>query len=223
MDYDQDAPNQGVNPKTGLGFRLATTTTWSAADALSGGTPDPAVPLAGGEEVLSEVSPDMLQFDGTDLLSDTSGWVLGSGTTSTTVTDLASNAGPTTLTTYDAEGRVLESRTAASNGADAGTTLSAYYGGCPNRTRERMRSRPEWAGLACRTWSPDASEPVTTTTYSRYLARQRLPNPLQVPAERLPRLSMRPDEFSPVRPRPTDWLAPRACQPPGRPTIRVQD
>ncbi len=170
MDYDQDAPNQGVNPKTGLGFRLATTTTVSAADALSG-SPDPAVPLAGGEEVLSRSISGYAPIDGTDLLSDTSGWVLGSGTTSTTVTDLASNAGPTTLTTYDAEGRVLESRTAASNGADAGTTLSAYYtAAAQTGPASGCGSRPEWAGLACRTWSPDASEPVTTTTYSRYLA-----------------------------------------------------
>ncbi|WP_182049971.1 DUF6531 domain-containing protein [Changpingibacter yushuensis] len=170
MDYDQDAPNQGVNPKTGLGFRLATTTTVSAADALSG-SPDPAVPLAGGEEVLSRSISGYAPMDGTDLLSETSGWVLGSGTTSTTVTDLASNAGPTTLTKYDTEGRVLESRTAASNGTDAGTTLSAYYtAAAQTGPASGCGSRPEWAGLACRTWSPDASEPVTTTTYSRYLA-----------------------------------------------------
>ncbi|MEV8426220.1 DNRLRE domain-containing protein [Streptomyces niveus] len=53
-----------------------------------------------------------------------------------------------TYQTYDSKGRVATSRTARSNGSDAGTLVHTYYtsggeGVCANR--------PEWAGMLCRT------------------------------------------------------------------------
>lgn len=53
----------------------------------------------------------------------------------------------TTVTVYDAEGRVIESRMPKSGGADAGTTIRTYYtadgtGVCGGR--------PAWAGQLCR-------------------------------------------------------------------------
>ncbi|WP_229758598.1 DNRLRE domain-containing protein [Peterkaempfera bronchialis] len=78
------------------------------------------------------------------------------------------------VTTYDTAGKVATTRTARSNGADAGTIRYDYYtadgtGSCAGR--------PEWAGLVCRT-APAAKvtgggsnpdETVTTVyTYDRW-------------------------------------------------------
>ncbi|MEU1217751.1 DNRLRE domain-containing protein [Streptomyces microflavus] len=59
----------------------------------------------------------------------------------------------TARTAYDAKGRVLSTRTAGSDGSDAGTLRFTYYtaegsGDCA--------ARPEWAGMLCRT-APAAS------------------------------------------------------------------
>ena len=51
-------------------------------------------------------------------------------------------------TRYDDQGRVIESRTPAATGTDAGTTLTTYYaadGTAP------CGGRPEWADLTCQT------------------------------------------------------------------------
>ncbi|MFJ9210305.1 DNRLRE domain-containing protein [Streptomyces sp. NPDC102264] len=60
---------------------------------------------------------------------------------------------PVARTTYDAKGRVASTRTAKSNGSDAGTLVYTYYtaGGAGT-----CAGRPEWAGMLCRT-APAAS------------------------------------------------------------------
>ncbi|WP_123307191.1 DNRLRE domain-containing protein [Cellulomonas sp. PhB143] len=165
-DYDQQAPNQGVNPKTGLGFALATTTTTTESPAEV----DPQGPAATGEPVLDESRTGYAPIDGADLLGATSGWILGSATTSTTV---AASGNITTRTRYDGEGRVVESRQPTSNGADAGTTLSGYYtAAAQTGAFASCGLKPQWAGLACQTRTADSgATPVQTTTgYSYYLA-----------------------------------------------------
>ncbi|MFJ2031529.1 phospholipase A2 [Streptosporangium sp. NPDC087985] len=59
----------------------------------------------------------------------------------------------TTVTAYDAEGRVIESRMPKSAGNDAGTTVREYYTADGTGT---CGGRPAWAGQLCRT-SPKAA------------------------------------------------------------------
>jgi RHS repeat-associated protein len=145
-DYDQGAPNGGKNPATGLGYGLPTTTTMSAAD------PGTGTDL----QVVSQTLTGYTPIDGAPVGDPTSGWVLGSATTTTKDMDLSGTltAGDiTTRTRFDSEGRTVESRQPSSTGTDAGTTLSASYTtaaqSAPNTT---CGGTPQWAGLACRTW-----------------------------------------------------------------------
>ncbi|MFT0848288.1 hypothetical protein VR010_11110 [Actinomycetaceae bacterium L2_0104] len=95
-----------------------------------------SVVAASGEEVLSRSISGYAPIDGADLLSETSGWVLGSGTTSTTVTDLASNTGLTTaVSSLDAAGATTSSiatgydawvREVTYTDRDGQTTTTAY-------------------------------------------------------------------------------------------------
>lgn len=171
-DYDTGAPNNGVNPKTGQAWALATAVTQSTADPLSGSW-NPAVPVAGDEPVLTRTLTGYAPQDGsTDPLGSTSGWVLGSGTTSTVVTDYAANTGLTTTTVYDSDGRTLRSWGPKSTGADEGTTFTSYYTAAAQTGADAIcGNSPQWAGLTCRTWHGGATLPVTVTTgYSRYMA-----------------------------------------------------
>ena len=171
-DYDQGAPNGGKNPLTGLGYRLATSSTTSAAD------PGTGVDLQVVSASLTGYNPiDASPADGAS-----SGWVLGSATTTTKDLDLSGTitAGDiTTRTRFDSEGRTVESRQPSSTGTDAGTTLSAYYTvAAQSGDNAGCGAKPQWAGLACRTWpaadpTPGAggavSLPDSTTTGYTYL------------------------------------------------------
>jgi RHS repeat-associated protein len=175
-DYDQGAPNSGVNPTTGLAFNLPTTVTTTQADGLSGSA-DLAVPVATGEPVLSRETTGYNPIDGKPVTDPTSGWILGTATESTTLTGAngtSSSADIVSKTRYDAEGRSVEERRPASSGTDAGTTLTGYYtAGTQSERFTACGSKPQWAGLACLTTTaePSPTLPVEATTrYSMYLA-----------------------------------------------------
>ncbi|WP_153022609.1 DNRLRE domain-containing protein [Luteimicrobium xylanilyticum] len=174
-DYDQGAPNYGVNKTTGIAFRLPTTVTTTQVSDLDT-TP------ASGETVIAKQTTGYNPIDGADNQSATSGWILGAGTTSTSLANVSTGAVITTKTLYDAEGRTIKTVGAKSNGADAGTQLTTYYTASANTTvaacgttgssDQQSRRAAAWAGLVCRTATaePAPSVPVTTTQYGLYLA-----------------------------------------------------
>ncbi|WP_198026021.1 DNRLRE domain-containing protein, partial [Cellulomonas bogoriensis] len=168
--YDEGAPNNGVNPKTGLAFRLPTTVTVTEADPLTGSS-DLEVAVPAGEKVVSTSSTGYAPIDSAGVLDATSGWVLGSATTTTVVNGSQQIV---TRTRYDAEGKVVESRQPASTGGDAGTTVTAYYTTAAQSGATAVcGGKPQWAGLVCRTARAEstATVPVEVTgEYSMYLA-----------------------------------------------------
>ncbi|WP_425953486.1 hypothetical protein [Xylanimonas sp. McL0601] len=165
---DTDAAlNYGVNPATGLAWGLPTTvTTTQVADLDT--TPEP------GELVLSRSISGYDPIDGASQLDKTSGWVLGVPTVSTTVTDFVTNAGITTRTRFDSEGRTVETVGAKSNEKDAGTLLTTYYTAAGDASVPACKDpHPEWAGLVCQTAPADGSASVPTqgtTKYALWLA-----------------------------------------------------
>lgn len=107
-------------------------------------------------------------IDGKPATDPTSGWVLYRPTTQTTVvpggTDIVNKS------RFDADGQTVETRKPASNGADAGTTLTTYYTAAANSAHPECGSRAEWNGMVCRT-GPAAQPagqpmPVSETTYT---------------------------------------------------------
>jgi large repetitive protein len=172
MTYDEGAPTQGINLATGQPYNLATATSVYTAAAESG-SPDTTVPVESGETTVRVEKVGYDPIDGASTTGPTSGWTLGLATTRTIVMeDEAQNQ--ITKTRYDAGGRIAESRKPASNGADAGTTLTDYYtaesgtAGCGNK--------PEWAGLPClvRTAEATATKPVMKSEgYTMFLATTR--------------------------------------------------
>jgi RHS repeat-associated protein len=173
-EYDQGAPNSGVNPKTGIAYRLPTTTTMTEAEDLTGSA-DVTVPVPTGEPVLSHKTVGYDTIDGKPATDLTSGWYLGQATRTTTVMG-AGQADIVTSTRYDAEGKVVETRRPGSDGTDAGTQLSSYYTAAPQTgVFAACGTKPEWAGLPCanRTAESTPTLPIETTTrYSMYLAAQ---------------------------------------------------
>ncbi|WP_232828391.1 DUF6531 domain-containing protein [Kribbella monticola] len=167
-EYDELAPNSGINPATTLPYRLPTTVTTGAFD-----------PGAGTEEPLTRTTTD---YDPA-VSGDPSGWALGQP--SKTTTD-ANPAGPRNdvtgdivkVTRYDAEGRVIDSRQPNSNGADAGTTRTVYYTAAANSQYPECGLKPQWGGLTCKVYPAAAPTnggtatttlPTTTTSNFTYL------------------------------------------------------
>ncbi|PUB20197.1 RHS repeat-associated protein [Promicromonospora sp. AC04] len=154
--YDQGAPNNGVNPTTGLGYALPTINT-----LLS----EPVGAENANSLVLSESRKGYDPIDGTDPLGDSSGWVLGEPTTTTTET------GATDIVTrvkFNGQGQEVERRLPKSAGADAGTTLTGYYtAAAQTGTFAACGGKPEWDGLACQTRPAETAPtvPVTTNEY----------------------------------------------------------
>ncbi|WP_286217039.1 RHS repeat domain-containing protein [Paraoerskovia sediminicola] len=171
-DYDQGAPNNGINPGTELPYRLPTTITTTQADGLSGSA-DPEVSVATDEPLLTQELAGYDAIDGKPYTDPTSGWYQGQATTSTTVMG-DGEADIVTKTRYDAEGRTVEVRKPGSTGTDAATTLTGYYtAGTQTGVFAQCGDRPEWAGMACATRTGEATPttPVEATTkYSLYLA-----------------------------------------------------
>jgi len=152
--YDQGAPNNGVNPKTGTGYGLATTVTVTAADTTGTDVETTARTITGYEP----------KTPGDDA---TSGWTLGASTSTTTDMNLNGtvDAGDITARTFhDAEGRTTETRqpSEANTGGGAGTTLTSYYTAAAQTGADAAcGGHPEWAGLACAT-RPAAPPPGQT-------------------------------------------------------------
>ncbi|WP_238161880.1 RHS repeat-associated core domain-containing protein [Kribbella antibiotica] len=165
--YDQGAPNAGINPDTALPYRLATTETSYAQDPGTGSDLEVT-----GQSLTSYAAP---------VSGDADGWALGQAGRTVTDVDLDGtiSAGDIVkLTRYDAEGRVVETRQPASNGADAGTTKTVYYTTAANAAFTDCGGKPHWAGLVCKTYpaaQPTSSAgatptlPSTTTSAFTYL------------------------------------------------------
>lgn len=165
--FDEGAPNAGINPDTTLPYRLATTETGWAHDPGTGSD------LEKSSQALTDYGPPVT--------GDTNGWNLGQAGKTITDVDLDgtnSTGDIVKLTRYDAEGRVIETRQPASNGADAGTTKTVYYTAAANAAAPACGSKPEWAGLLCQTAPAAAptsaagatpSLPTTTTSAFTYL------------------------------------------------------
>jgi len=163
MEYDQGAPNGGINASTGLPFRLETTQTSYANDPGTGADIETV-----GRTLTSYAPP---------VAGDPDGWALGLAGAVTTDVNLdgaATAADIVHVTRYDGEGRVVETRQPLSNGADAGTTKTVYYTAAANSARPACGGKPQWAGLTCATFpaaapSSGPSLPSTTTTGYSYL------------------------------------------------------
>ncbi|WP_084125783.1 DNRLRE domain-containing protein [Demequina sp. NBRC 110054] len=169
--YDEGAPNDGVNPRTGQRFNLTTTVTETRADALSG-TWDTEVDVATDEAVLSTSLTGYDPIDGASATADTSGWILSSPTTTTTVMETEAD-NIVTLTRYDSLGRVVETRQPGSDGTDAATELTVYYTVGDNADDAQCGNAPQWAGLTCVVKTAESTPTVPevrTTGYTMLLA-----------------------------------------------------
>ncbi|WP_432950958.1 RHS repeat-associated core domain-containing protein [Kribbella sp. CA-253562] len=163
-DFDQFAPNGGINPDTTLPYRLATTETSWAHDPGNGGD-------------LERTSQSLTEY------GDATGWARS--LPAKTATDVNLNGGAiedgidiVKKTLYDAEGRVIQTQQPNSNGSDAGTTKTVYYTAAANATFTDCGLKPQWAGLVCKTYPAAAPTgpsgatptlPTTTTTAFNYL------------------------------------------------------
>jgi YD repeat-containing protein len=160
FEFDQGAPNGGINAITGLPFRLATTETTFTHDpgtgadveAVARSLTDYAAPVAG----------------------DPDGWTLGLASRVTTDVDLdgaVSGADITRTTRYDAEGRTVETRQPKSTGADAGTTKTVYYTTAPNTAQPACGAKPQWAGLVCTSFpaaAPSSGPTLPSTAHTGF-------------------------------------------------------
>ncbi|MDX3659117.1 hypothetical protein PV646_17565 [Streptomyces sp. ID05-26A] len=152
--YDQNAPNNGINPASTLPYRLPTTDTVSAHD------PGTATDV----ELVSRTFKSYAPL----VAGDADGWALGTPVSVTTDVDLDGAPSPgddVAVTRFDSEGRAVEHRQPASNGA--GTRRTVHYTVAASAAHPECGGNPQWAGLVCRTYP--ASGPATTTTAYDYL------------------------------------------------------
>lgn len=137
-NYDEAAPNGGLNPVTGRGYGLPTSTATRPWDV---GT---SADLIGADVTTAE------SRTGYEALTagDKSGWEIGAATSQTTIMaggqeDLVSR------TRYDDQGRVIETRQPSSDGSDAGTRQTIYYAAGANGHDASCGNKPQLAGLVC--------------------------------------------------------------------------
>ncbi|GLZ29343.1 hypothetical protein Lesp02_15330 [Lentzea sp. NBRC 105346] len=154
-EYDQNAPNGGINAATGLPYRLRTAETVWAHD------PGESVDVEAVSRTLTGYAPVVA--------GDPDGWALGDATTVTTDVDLdgaTSTVDIVAVTRHDAEGREVEKRQPGSNGADAGTTRTVYFTAAANGSHAECGGKPQWAGLVCKSYpaAPPTSGPSLPTT-----------------------------------------------------------
>jgi RHS repeat-associated protein len=101
---------------------------------------------------------------------DPSGWDLFTFTATSQTTVVSGGADIVQKVRHDDAGRQVERRMPSSSGSDAGTTTTTYYTAAANSAVPACGSKPQWAGLVCRT-APAANPssggtlPVTTTSY----------------------------------------------------------
>jgi RHS repeat-associated protein len=157
--YDQNAPNNGINPATTLPYRLPTSETLSAHD------PGTGTDVEVVSRTLTAYTPVVA--------GDPDGWALSLPSTVTTDVDLNGAQSPgdiVAVTRYDAEGREIEKRQPTSNGADAGTKRTVHFAVAANTAHAECGGKPQWAGMVCKTYPASGSMlPTTTTTGFSYL------------------------------------------------------
>jgi YD repeat-containing protein len=158
--YDENAPTS----TTGEPWRLPTTVTTSAY-YLDGLTPPTALFVAGADTDAHTTTNGYDPIDGKSQTDPTSGWILGKPTV-VTLDPGTGHLAITSPTRYDAYGNVVESRQPASNGSDAGTTLTRYYSALADSGDSRCDTKPEWAGEQCT--SGPAAQPAGTTIPASY-------------------------------------------------------
>ncbi len=168
--FDQSAPNAGINPDTSLPYRLATTDTSSAFDPGTGAD--------------LEITGQTLTDYSAPVSGDADGWATSLPGRVITDVDLSgtnSSGDIVQLTRYDGEGHTIETRQPGSNGTDAGTVKTVYYTTAPNTGVPECGSKPQWAGLVCKTYpaaapSSGPSLPTATTTNFNYLLSPKIVN-----------------------------------------------
>jgi large repetitive protein len=159
-EFDQGAPNAGINTATGLPYRLETTETTFAHD------PGTGTDVEAVTRTLTDYTAPVT--------GDPDGWALGTAGRVTTDVDLdgiMSTVDITRMTRYDGEGRTIETRQPKSTATDAGTTKTVYYTAGPNSAQPVCGSKPQWAGLACTTFpaaAPSSGPPLPSTVHTGY-------------------------------------------------------
>lgn len=164
INYDEGAPFQGRNPRSGVGFSLATSVTVTAADTSMNDLAVSGAPLVLFKTVNS--------YD--PVVTGT-----GSGWEFATPTQVVSGHGGTTstsVTVLDSEGRVTEQRqpSEAATGTGPGTRRTVYYTADANSIDTACGNKPAWAGLPCLVGpvtTPASGFPTDRTTgYSMWLS-----------------------------------------------------
>jgi YD repeat-containing protein len=123
---------------------------------------------------LETISTTTTDFEKIDTMNDPDAWKLRLTTKQTTVVD-GGSGDVTSVTRYDAEGRVIQVRQPKSNGSDAGTMNTTYFkgSGTYNASTAPCDGKPEWAGLVCKVApaaAPDSGPTLPTTTTTKYSA-----------------------------------------------------
>ncbi|MEV0589615.1 LamG-like jellyroll fold domain-containing protein [Nonomuraea sp. NPDC050310] len=147
--YDEGKPSSSIN------YQLLTSTL--TEPVVLDGTAEP------------QAADRRLIRTGYDPISsgDPSGWNLRLATSQTVVVDGTNDI--VQKTRYDAAGRAVESRTPASNGADAGTTLTAYY--TADSSGPESCRNAAWAGMVCQSKpkaQPTTGQPLPLTEIKSY-------------------------------------------------------
>lgn len=151
--YDQDAPNNGINPATGAAYGLETKSITRPWDPATGAD------ITGAGTILAESRSGYAALES----GDKSGWELGAPTTDTTVMP-SGQADIVTRTRYDDDGRVIETRQPSSNGTDAGTRQTIYYTAGTNSADAACGNQAAWAALVCVTKHAAGGLPVERVT-----------------------------------------------------------
>ena len=169
--YDQNAPNSGVNPTTGMFYGLLTST--------KTGLVAPAAALSGQADdvVLGETKTSFDdQVTGHNQASNTSGWVLGKPT-KTSFYDPTGLLIGENVTVYNSYGQTTQNAgvgqtiTNVNNATTTSpmATSSVYYSSATNSSKSVCGSHPENVGLLC--WSGNTlgdASPLPSTLVSSY-------------------------------------------------------
>jgi len=165
IDYDQGAPNGGIDPTTGQAYALPTTVTVGADSDLDSIKTDAGSVEPADLQILSTVKTgyDAAVLGG----AADAGWHLDLPSTNTVVNGSQGNL--TTTTTYNGLGQVTSTSQPDSNGADAGTRQSVYYTADTTSPVAACTNHPEWQGLLCQihfAGDPATGPAMITTTYT---------------------------------------------------------
>ena len=173
-EYDNGAPNGGIDPVTGEPYLLVTKSTVGLAEVESYST-NPSTQLSPDLETTSVTVYGYDPIDGASVTGATSGWTLGAPTLVTT--KMASSAADiTTKVRYNSNGRVVESRAPGAGATSASTKKTIFYSAGSNSGDALCGNKPQWAGLPC--WSGPTAEPnsgpdvtdLRVAAYDKWLA-----------------------------------------------------